>query len=137
MNVPAGTALTLQLIGADPDRKQRAEAHRDEILRLARLASIGFADDAPSPAAHLLVRGSLAAIPLEGVVDVAAERLRLTKDAGKLEGEVAKIEAELANQNFLMRAKEEAIEAKRERREDALMRLGAVARALDRLASIE
>ena len=133
MNVPAGAALTLQLIGADPDRQRRAAAHHDEILRLARLASIGFAEDAPSPAAHLLVRGSLAAIPLEGVVDVAAERLRLTKDAGKLDGEVAKIEAELANQNFLMRAKEEAIEQKRDRLDAAKLRRAAVMRALDRL----
>ena len=133
MNVPAGAALTLRLVGADPERKRRAEAHHDEILRLARLAAIGFADDAPSPAAHLLVRGSLAAIPLEGVVDVGAERVRLAKDAEKLAGEVAKIEGELANQNFLMRAKEEAIEQKRDRLDAARMRLAAVTRALDRL----
>ena len=50
-----------------------------------------------------------------------------------MSGEVAKIEAELANENFLKRAKEEAIEQKRERLDDARLRFGTVTRARERL----
>jgi valyl-tRNA synthetase len=129
--------LALSLVGATPAARARAEAHRPMIESLARLSRFDFVDGAPAAAAQLVVRDTIAAIPLAGLVDATAERARLSKEKGKLDADVAKIETELGNENFLKRAKEEAIEAKRERREDALMRLGAVARALDRLASIE
>ncbi len=129
--------LALSLVGATPVAQARAEAHRPMIESLARLSRFDFVDVAPAAAAQLVVRDTIATIPLAGLVDATAERARLSKEKGKLDADVAKIEAELGNENFLKRAKEEAIEAKRERREDALMRLGAVTRALDRLASIE
>ena len=133
MNIAAGLPLALQLVGADAALRARAEAHRDEIVRLARLSGLEFIDAATRSSAQLLVRGSLAAIPLEGIVDVAAERARLSKEQAKLAAELVKIEAELGNENFIRRAKDEAIEAKRDRLEDARMRSRIVERALERL----
>jgi valyl-tRNA synthetase len=39
-------------------------------------------------------------LPLEGLVDVAAERERLTKEIAKVQDELTKVEAKLANPNF-------------------------------------
>jgi len=39
-------------------------------------------------------------LPLEGLIDVAAERARLKKEQEKYEAEAAKIEQKLANPNF-------------------------------------
>jgi valyl-tRNA synthetase len=39
-------------------------------------------------------------LPLEGLIDVAAEKIRLTKEKEKIEGEIAKVEQKLANPNF-------------------------------------
>jgi valyl-tRNA synthetase len=39
-------------------------------------------------------------LPLEGLVDVAAEKARLTKELEKIESEIAKAEQKLANPNF-------------------------------------
>jgi valyl-tRNA synthetase len=39
-------------------------------------------------------------LPLEGLVDVAAEKTRLTKELEKIESEIAKAEQKLANPNF-------------------------------------
>ncbi|PWB79264.1 MAG: hypothetical protein C3F11_21275, partial [Methylocystaceae bacterium] len=77
--------------------------------------------------------GVLAAIPLEGVIDLSAEKARLAKETAKLEGEVKKIEAKLANADFLARAPEEVVDENRERREELLARIEKLAAAAKRL----
>jgi valyl-tRNA synthetase len=105
----------------------------ETIRRLARLSQIDVVDAAPKNAVQLIVRGETAALPLEGVVDLVAERARLDKEAGKLKGEIAKIDAKLGNADFLKRAPEEVVEEQRERRGDAQTRLRKIEEALARL----
>ena len=87
----------------------------------------------PRNAIQLIVRGETAALPLEGVVDLAAERARLDKEAGKLKGEIAKIDAKLQKADFLKRAPEEVVEEQRERRDDSVARLSKIEEAFARL----
>ena len=42
-------------------------------------------------------------LPLEGLIDVAAEKIRLAKEVEKDQTEIAKVEAKLANPNFTMK----------------------------------
>ncbi|MEY4918539.1 MAG: hypothetical protein RL616_2452, partial [Verrucomicrobiota bacterium] len=39
-------------------------------------------------------------LPLEGLIDVAAEKIRLTKEIEKIQSEIVKVEQKLANPNF-------------------------------------
>ena len=39
-------------------------------------------------------------LPLEGLIDVAAEKIRLTKEVEKNQSEIVKVEQKLANPNF-------------------------------------
>ncbi|CAN5187998.1 valine--tRNA ligase [soil metagenome] len=48
-------------------------------------------------------------MPLDGLVDVPAERARLGKEAAKVEAEIAKATGKLTNPNFVERAKPEAV----------------------------
>ena len=43
-------------------------------------------------------------LPLEGLVDVAAETARLSKELEKIEAEIAKVETKLNNPNFNQKA---------------------------------
>jgi valyl-tRNA synthetase len=82
---------------------------------------------------QILVRGEAAALPLAGVIDIAAERKRLEKELGRVEADVARVDAKLANADFLKRAPEEVIEGEREKREEASARRARLVEALDRL----
>jgi valyl-tRNA synthetase len=132
-NVPAAAQIVLALVRPSADARARVERWDDTIRRLARLSQIEVVDAVPRNAIQLIVRGETAALPLEGVVDLAAERARLDKEAGKLRGEIAKIDAKLQNADFLKRAPEEVVEEQRERREDAVARLSKIEEALARL----
>ncbi|MGU3545039.1 valine--tRNA ligase [Methylobacterium sp. A52T] len=133
-NVPAGAQIPLVMVGAAPEVRARVEAWRDTLLRLARLSEITFSEAPPRNSVQLLVRGSVAALPLEGVVDLAAEVARLKKEQGKAQGEIKKIDAKLGNADFVARAPEEIIEENRERRESESARLAKIEEALDRLS---
>ncbi|MCJ2134635.1 valine--tRNA ligase [Methylobacterium sp. J-026] len=133
-NVPAAAQIPLVMVGAAPEVRARVAAWRDTLLRLARLSEITFTETPPKNSVQLLVRGSVAALPLEGVVDLAAEVARLTKEKGKAEGEIRKIDAKLGNADFVARAPEEIIEENRERREAEAVRLAKIEEALARLS---
>ncbi|ATQ67946.1 MULTISPECIES: valine--tRNA ligase [Methylosinus] len=133
LNLAAGAEAPLVLVAAGAEVEARISVWGDTARKLARLSSIGFSDTAPKSSAQLLVRGVLAAIPLEGMIDFAAEKIRLVKETAKLEGDVKKIEAKLANADFLARAPEEVIEENRDRLDDLRARIEKLAAAAKRL----
>jgi valyl-tRNA synthetase len=133
MNIPPATLTALVLAGASAETKERAPRWTDVIKRMARLSDISFADRAPDGAVQLLVRGEVAALPLKGVIDVAAERTRLDKEIGKADADIKRAESKLANEKFVANAAEEVVEEEREKREAALARKAKLLEALERL----
>jgi valyl-tRNA synthetase len=132
-NVPAGAQIPLVLVASSADVKARAERWGDIVRRLARISDISYADAAPKSSIQLLIRGEVAALPLEGVIDLDAERARLAKEIQKLDVDVGKIDAKLGNADFIKRAPEEVVEEQRERRDEAQARKAKMEEALGRL----
>ncbi len=134
MNVPAGAKIPLQLIGADKETRRRAEIHEDTIARLARLDDeIDFVDEAPSGAALIVTGETTAAIPLEGVIDMDAEKARLAKEVTDTEKLLKKEQGKLDNPQFVAKANPEAIETARERVEEFQDKIARLSAALKRL----
>ena len=133
MNIPAATLLPLALAGASPQTAARVRHWSEFIQRLARVSEISFADAPPKGALQLVVRGDVAALPLAGVIDLAAERARLGKEMGKCDADIARVDQKLNNADFLKRAPEEVVEGEREKREEAVARKGKIVEALQRL----
>ncbi len=73
-------AIPVVLAGVSAETKSRAERWAEFIKRLARVSEISSAAAAPQGSVQLLVRGEVAALPLIGVIDLAAERARLAKE---------------------------------------------------------
>ncbi|MFG1278919.1 valine--tRNA ligase [Xanthobacter autotrophicus] len=134
MNVPAGAQVPLVLVEPGAETTARAAAWDDAIRRLARLSGVTVADTVPGESVQMVVRGEVAALPLAGVVDLAAELGRLRKEEGKLDQEVARIDAKLGNESFVARAPEEVVEAEREKREEYLNRKAKVRAAITQLS---
>jgi valyl-tRNA synthetase len=133
MNISAATQMPLVLAGASPETKARAGRWSEFVRRLARLGEITFANAVPQGAVQLLVRGEVAALPLKGVIDLAAERTRLEKEIAKVDADIRRVDAKLGNANFLANAPEEVVEGEREKREEAETRRRKITEALERL----
>jgi valyl-tRNA synthetase len=136
MNVPAATQIPLVLVHPSPEAKSRTQAWDETIKRLARLSEISFAAEPPEKSVQMVVRKTLAALPLKGIVDVEAEKARLAKEIAKLTGEAGKIEAKLNNADFVARAPEDIIEENRDRLSEALSRVEKLEAARARLGGL-
>ncbi|HXF87890.1 MAG TPA: valine--tRNA ligase [Xanthobacteraceae bacterium] len=132
MNIPPAAQIPVVLADASAATRARAGRWADFARRLARLSDISFGP-VPQGAVQLLVRGEIVALPLKGVVDLAAERARLEKEMQKIASDIARIDAKLGNADFLARAPEEVVDGEREKREQAEQRRAKIREALERL----
>ena len=110
------------------------EGNAAAIERLARLVPVNFAE-APAGAAMQVTAGEdVFLIPLDGVIDIDAEKARLAKALEASAKEAKSLEGRLSNAAFVEKAKPEAVEKARadhahhagevERLTAALARLG-------------
>ncbi|WP_428629695.1 valine--tRNA ligase [Sphingopyxis sp.] len=110
LGLPPGARLTAHFPASLKIRTDKLAAQLD---RLARLETISF-DPAPAGAsAQLVVEGETITVPLEGVIDIAAERDRLSKALAAAAKERDGLAGRLNNPSFVERAKPEAVEKAR------------------------
>ena len=72
-------------------------------------------------------------MPLEGLIDVDAERERLTKEQEKARDELKKVNAKLSNENFVSRAKPEVVQENRDRQASWKARVEELGRMIENL----
>jgi valyl-tRNA synthetase len=133
-NVPAGAKLPLLLRDASPESLARLQAHREVILRLARLDSAEALDGAaPKGSVQAVLDEATVMLPLAGAIDIDEERNRLGRELEKLGDVLKRIDAKLANEKFLAKAPEHVVAGERERREETEQTRTKLAEALARL----
>jgi valyl-tRNA synthetase len=112
LNVPPGAKLSLHVHDAATPTAKRLERNAAALGRLARIESIST-ETAQGGAAQIVVDEATFILPLEGVIDIAAEKARLAKAAEAAEKERDSLAGRLANPSFVERAKPEAVEKAR------------------------
>ncbi|OYY67947.1 MAG: valine--tRNA ligase [Sphingomonas sp. 28-63-12] len=133
LTIAPGTRMAMHVRDASAETLARLEKQGAALARLARVDPI--VGDAPAGgAAQIVVDEATFVLPLEGVIDLDAERTRLTKGIAAAEKERDSLAGRLNNPSFVERAKPEAIEkaradhadksAEAERLSAALARLG-------------
>ena len=115
MNVPAGAMAPLVIVEAGQTTKERVERHEAAIKRLARIETIEFANKVPEASAQIILGEATFCMPLGKLIDFEAERARLTKEMGKIDLDIEKVEKKLNNPKFVANAKPDIVEAERER----------------------
>ena len=133
LNIPWSATLVPHVIG-DATTVGRLEANSATLTRMAKLGAPVLSDSAPAGSAQIVVGGQTIAFPLEGAIDLEAEKSRLAKAVAAAEKDRDSLAARLNNQSFTERAKPEAVEkaradhdaraAEAERLAAALARLG-------------
>ena len=117
MNISPGKTIPLLLADGDASDRARVAKFAAQISFLARVESPQWIDSgADEPAAAAAVVGSLRVmIPLAGLIDLGAEKVRLGKEIARIEIEIKKCEGKLGNANFVANAPAEVVTQERQR----------------------
>ena len=135
MNIKPGDRIEL-LIAAKSDLQSVFAASSDQIARLTRAAQVSIDGNFEMPktsARAVLAGGAEVAVPLEGLIDFAQERARLSREREKLQKEADKLENQLTNPDFVARAPGEKVEELRSRIADIGQRTTALDQVLEAL----
>ena len=132
MNVPAGLYVPVLQLNADAAAQTAWTKNETLIKRLARIDSLTPTITVPKGAITVATPGATFAIPLAGIIDIAAEKTRLTKALEKLSKEINGLQNRLQNPNFATSAPPEVVDEARAnlsaRQDEAAQLQGAIAR---------
>jgi valyl-tRNA synthetase len=116
MNVPPSMPGPALLRDASLETMARAERWIEPIRRMARASEVrALNSDLPKGSAQVVLDEATVVLPLEGIIDIDVERVRLGKERDKAAAEAKKFEQKLANADFVKRAPEEIVEENRAR----------------------
>ncbi|KAA2285334.1 valine--tRNA ligase [Arenimonas fontis] len=118
MGIAPSKAVPLRLQDGEPADRERIVRHTPALKFLARLDGIEWIEG-EAPVAAAAVLGALKLlIPLEGLIDLGAERARLDKELRRIAAEIGKCEAKLGNETFVNNAPAAVVEQERQRLAD-------------------
>ncbi len=134
LGIAPGAKLAAYLAAPSDVAARTIERSIAAIERLARLTPVTIGEAPAGPAMQVIAGGDVFVIPLEGIVDIAAEKSRLEKALAGSQKEAKSLDGRLSNPAFAEKAKPEAVEKARadlahhqgevERLTAALARLG-------------
>jgi valyl-tRNA synthetase len=113
--LPPSQSTDLIFSADEPALRNLLAAHGDILGNLDKVIVKKVEANAAKPAfsAAGIVPGGRVFIPLEGILDPAQEKVRLTKELGKAEGFLVAQEKKLSNEGFVKSAPAEVVEGER------------------------
>lgn len=138
MNIAPGKPLEALLTkGGEADR-ERLEAYRLFLSKLAKLDSITWLDDPDQAplAATQLVGDMEVLVPMAGLIDKDVELARLAKEIDKQDKFIGGIEKKLGNESFISKAPAEVVEKERAKLADAQASRQHLSEQRDKIAAL-
>jgi valyl-tRNA synthetase len=136
MNVPPAAHIPLTVENAGEATRARLETHGGVISIMARLDTITFGDEVPNGALQVVLDEATLILPLDGIIDVVEEKVRLEKEIAHQESEISRFDKKLANKKFIIKAPKEVVTKQREKREAAVGELAGLRQASARLEAL-
>jgi valyl-tRNA synthetase len=117
MNVPPATSVRAIIRPGDATTGGALKNNVAHIMELARCSEVVVDADAevPEQVAKTFLPEAEVFLPLEGVIDIAAEKRRLTKEHDRVSAFIERARAKLASQDFVNKAPAEVVEQQREK----------------------
>lgn len=115
MNVPPSSKAPLHVTQSDDATKDQLMRHLPAIKLLARVEDIVLDGEVTKGAAQIVVAETTYSLPLGALIDLDAEKARLEKAIGKVEGDLGKVNGKLNNEKFVANARPDVVAAERER----------------------
>ncbi len=134
MNVPPALKAPVLLRDASPQTAARAQAWLDAATRLGRVSEVGVAPaSVPAGCAQIVLDEATLLLPLAGLIDLDAERARLSRERARATDDLEKVRRKLDNADFVARAKADVVDENRERARAAEREVTRLDAALARL----
>jgi len=139
MDISPGKQLAVLMQDASDTDRDMFERHEIYLSKLARLESSRFlaSEEIPPPSATALLGGMKILVPMAGLIDVNAERLRLSKAVDKVSGELQKLQGKLSNEGFVAKAPAAVVAKERHRAEEMEREISQLNDQLERLNTLE
>ena len=117
MDISPGKPLPVVLEGASLGDRQRAEDHALLLRRVGRVESVTVLGEGEQPpaAATALLGDLRLLVPMKGLIDIDAERSRLTRQQDKVNAELRRSNGKLGNEKFVNNAPADVVRQERER----------------------
>ncbi len=135
LGIPPSSRVQATFVCPDKAIADILDASSTDIIRLARLSTVGFAPSREGTTDHsaAVVRGQEVLISVTDDLDRAAESERLSRELEKISAELAKVEKKLANSQFLDKAPPEVVRKNRDLLEELVAQKGKLQENLERL----
>jgi valyl-tRNA synthetase len=135
MDISPGKALPVLLQHASKEDQRRVDAHMLLLKWVGRVESVTVlaADEQPPTTATALLGDMRLLVPMQGLIDVDAERARLDKQMSKVRTELGRAQGKLGNQKFVNNAPTAVVEQERQRVAEFQKTIAQLAEQLDKL----
>ena len=126
-NIPQTKALSLFIKSQE---QSILTPFNNLIKKLANIQELEYVEATVEGAMNIVVGGSELFIPMEGAVDLAAERDRLEKELGYAKGFLASVDKKLSNERFVSAAPAQVLEKEWQKKADAEAKIKALEQSI-------
>ncbi|HLC75613.1 MAG TPA: valine--tRNA ligase [Candidatus Peribacterales bacterium] len=115
----------INLVLVTKEKEQLLKEQQEHILRLGKIAQMTIQSEAYNGvnAASVFTKYVEIYVPLEGLIDIAKEKVRLTKEKDQLTKFLVGVQGKLNNKDFVNNAPAEVLAGEKQKEEDALGKL--------------
>ncbi|MGO2083637.1 valine--tRNA ligase [Vagococcus sp.] len=135
VNTPLSKPISLLIKTNDDTVEAFLKENTNYIERFCNPEELVIAKEivAPDTAMTTIITGAEIYLPLEGLINIEEEILRLEKELKKWESEVVRVQKKLANERFVNSAPEAVVEGERKKEKEYLERKQAVTERINSL----
>ena len=134
LRVPGGATIPVSFTSLDQAGQRALGNNLAMIRRLARTGPISKRNQVLDESVTVPVEGGTFCLELSGIIDMAAERARLSKAQAELEKDVEKIRTRLSNEKFTANAPEHIVDEQRSRLDASMEELSKLGAAIERMS---